>query len=270
MQSITGRVLFELLVGCGLAAALPIAASAADIHLCTTSCDPTPTPLLPGTGEATFQATINASLAANSTPVDDTFINETGTIIDDLSFDTTIDGGLFSDAVGQTVTIATQSTPTGDAAFTCGDILAGFFMDCSVTYTNEGTFGLLDYSFSGVTIPTPGQEISETLSNPSWANLDWGIPFCPQVPPSTPNAATLNAAATGACEAVGLGVFTIEFDGWTTTGLTGLSNGIPTFTAGYNVPEPSAALILLTELLLLAGVLAVFGRKLNWKRRFDL
>ena len=41
-----------------------------------------------------------------------------------------------------------------------------------------------------------------------------------------------------------------------------------TFNVPVNVPEASAVLILLTELSLLAGVLYLFRRRLNWKR-FD-
>jgi hypothetical protein len=38
---------------------------------------------------------------------------------------------------------------------------------------------------------------------------------------------------------------------------------------GFNVPEPSTILTLLTELSLFIGAIALFRRKLNWNGRFD-
>jgi hypothetical protein len=55
------------------------------------------------------------------------------------------------------------------------------------------------------------------------------------------------------------------------TGLpTVLYSSPPSFNNNFNVPVPeaSAVLILVTELSLLAGVLYLFRRRLNWKR-FD-
>lgn len=110
----------------------------------------------------------------------------------------------------------------------------GYFLSCSATLTEVNGVDYLDYSFYGVD-PT-------SLGNP-YAN---GNP-------------------TGNPEGIAPGdVFYVTLDGWT----NGFQN--LTLTNTFSVPEASSVLILLTELLLFAGVVALFGRRLRWTRRFDL
>jgi hypothetical protein len=250
MQSIARRVLFEVFVGCSLLAALPIAGSAAEIHLCTTGCDPTLTPIT--LSDDTLDE-VSAADAVDGTQTLE-FINLTGSIMDNLVFETTINQGL------------STATLSADGDFTCA-LDTGLFLNCEVAY-DPGT-GALVYDYYDVNAPnildTPGFVILEDFLGQGFG--DTGIP--------------------------NLGVFEVQLTGWTAdltdpnlaapTNPTGQLYGNPPGFSnnGYNVtnpigsgfvalPEPSAALILLTELLLLAGVLAVFRRKLNWKQRFDL
>jgi hypothetical protein len=229
MQSVTQRVVLKVL----LVAALPIAASAAEIHLCTT-CDPLPIPITLTNGA------LNDVQAADTTDGSLTleFLNLTGSIMDNLEFGTTINKGL------------STSQLEADNDFTCA-VDAGLFMNCAVAY--DPTTGALTYDYYGVNPPnildTPGFVIIEDIIGQGFG--DTGIP--------------------------NLGVFEVQLTGWTPDlsdpnigQLYSGPNGFPTFSNGFNVPEPSAALILLTELFLLGGVLAVFGRKLKWKQRFDL
>jgi len=118
----------------------------------------------------------------------------------------------------------------GDYSYTCS---SGYFLDCTATLNSLGD-GMydLDFSFYGVD-PYDGNGYSS--ENPS------GLP-----------------------EGISPGdTFYISLDGW-----NGDFQGV-TLTNSYSVPEPSVALIFLTELLLVAGVLALCRRKLNWKRHFD-
>ena len=230
MQFVTQRVVLKLL----LVAALPIAGSAAEIHLCTT-CDPLPIPITVTNGA------LNDVQASDTTEGGLTleFINLTGSIMDNLVFGTTINTGL------------NTAQLEADNDFTCA-VDTGLFMNCAVAY--DPTTGALTYDYYGVNPPsildTPGFVILEDIIGQGFG--DTGIP--------------------------NLGVFEVQLTGWTadlTDPVTGQQlysgpNGFPTFQNSYNVPEPSAALILLTELLLLGGVLAVLGRKLKWKQRFDL
>jgi hypothetical protein len=74
------------LVVCSLVAALPIAASAAKITLCT--CDPLPTLL-------TQESQLSDDVQPNGTgDVQYEFVNLTGSLINDLVFSTTIKTGL--------------------------------------------------------------------------------------------------------------------------------------------------------------------------------
>jgi hypothetical protein len=240
MQSLAQRVVLKFL----LVAALPIAASAAEIHLCTT-CDPTLTPITATNGA------LNDVQAYDTTGGGLTleFINLTGSIMDNLEFGTTIA------ALG-------SLDPTQEAAlasdFTCA-VDTGLFLNCAVLY--DPTTGALDFDYYGVNPPnildTPGFVILEDYLGQGFG--DTGIP--------------------------NLGVFEVQLSDWMPNFIdtnvsptylyggpdcTNCVNGFAPMQNSYNVPEPSAALILLTELLLLGGVLAVFGRKLKWKQRFDL
>ena len=228
----------KLLVVCSLVAALPVAASAAKIIVCST-CDPLPILL-------TQESQLSADIQPNGTDdVQYEFVNLTGSLIDDLVFSTYIDKQLST----------TMLTDDGD--FTCA-APDGYFLNCLVSY--NPTSGLLTYDYFGTNPPNsqdlPGVVIYEDVIGGGFGNT--GIPE--------------------------LGVFTVDLNGWT-TGLTDngtqLYSTLPTFMSGYNVsdsipngsialPEPSAALILLTEILLLGGALALFGRRLKWKQRFDL
>jgi hypothetical protein len=58
--------------------------------------------------------------------------------------------------------------------------------------------------------------------------------------------------------------FWIELDNWSGNFAT------VTLTNSYAVPEASALLILLTELLLFVSAVALFRRKLNWKHHLNL
>jgi hypothetical protein len=231
MMKCTGRpyLALKLLALCGLVAALPSGAFAAKIIVCST-CDPVPILL---TQESQLD---EVQPSATNSDVVVEYLNLTGTLIDDLVFSTQINAGL-SDA-----------TLEADKAFTC-DAPDGYFLSCAVTYNQNGT---LTYYYYGVNPPDyqdlPGVVIFEDILGQGFGNT--GIPE--------------------------LGLFSIELSGWTpslTINGTQFYSGEPTMSNAYNapvnVPEASAVLILLTELLLLAGVLYLFRRRLNWKR-FEL
>jgi hypothetical protein len=225
---------------CSLFTALPIAASAAKINICST-CDPLPILL---TQES--QLSSDVQLNGNS-DVQYEFLNLTGSLIDDLVFSTTIDENLST----------TMLTADGD--FTC-DAPDGYFLSCVVSY--DPSTGLLTYDYFGVNPPNyqdlPGVVIYEDIVGGGFGNT--GIPE--------------------------LGLFTVDLSGWTsnlTDPVTGtpLYSNLPGLSSSYNtsdaippgsiaLPEPSAPLILLTELLLLAGAIALFGRRLKWNKHFDL
>lgn len=252
MHSNGGGVLRILLV-CGLVAAFPIAASSAKIVICNT-CDPVPMPITPTSDP------LNNLQPNGSDTVTDEFLNLTGSILDDLSFSTTINAGL-----NPTVLAA-------DGDFTC-DAPNGFYLNCAVTY-DQASGALTTYYFG--------------VNPPDWHDLPVVVIFEDIVGGGFGNTGIPN-----------LGVFSVELSGWTanltdTTNPGGVGDdgvlygcypgqttpctnttGLPTsFVNSYNVPvnlpEPSAALILLTETFLLAGVLALFGRRLKWNRHFDL
>jgi hypothetical protein len=168
------------------------------------------------------------------------FVNLTGTIMDNLVFGTTITAGLTS---------TQQAALVADNDFTCSPG-TGLFLNCMVAY--DPTTGALDFDYYGVNPPSyldsPAFVILEDIIGQGFG--DTGIP--------------------------NLGTFTVQLADWvpnftdSKVSSQPLYSGFPTFVNGYNVPEPSAALILLTELLLLGGFFVLFGRKLKWKHRFDL
>ena len=221
----------SLLAACGLIAVFPIAASAARIVLCS-NCDPLPVPITQTSNP------LNDIQPDGSSQVNYEFINLTGSIIDDLSFTTTINAGL------------DPMMLANDGDFTCV-APNGYYLNCAVTYDSQN--GALTTYYYGVNPPDwhdlPVVVIFEDLVGGGFGNT--GIP--------------------------NLGVFPVELDGWTanlTDGDTQLYGGLPTFQNSYNVPvnlpEPSAPLTLLTESLLLLGALALLGRRLKWNRHFDL
>ena len=214
------------------------------------ACDPSLLPII-NPIPITPNSIQNVQPKGSSGETDYAFINLTGTILDNFAFDMTINKGLDE----------TLGAPTVAKTFTC-DQPSDYFLNCSVTY-NDFT-GLLVYQYSGVN-PPDGDPLDTEVGQQE------GIPSCPVLPGPTK---ITYPVATAACEALGgLGIFTIAVEGWTSSDSVGgvqLYSGLPKFTNAFNVPEPSAALILLTELLLLAGTLVVFGRRLKWKRRFDL
>jgi hypothetical protein len=234
MMKCTGRsyLALKLLALCGLVAALPSGASASKIIVCNT-CDPLPV-ILTDTNGALSQVQPGAADASGDLTVE--YLNLTGSIIDDLVFSTTINKGLS----------ASMLQTDGDFQCVAPD---GFFLQCSVDY--DSTTGQLTYAYYGVNPPnvydTPGVVIWDDLTNQG--SGDTGIP--------------------------NLGLFEIQLSGWTSslndpkTGQN-LYSSPPTFNNNFNVPVPeaSAVLILFTELSLLAGVLYLFRRRLNWKR-FD-
>jgi hypothetical protein len=235
MKSTGCGIVVKILLVCSLAAALPIAASAAKIILCST-CDPLPIPITP-TNNALDQVQASSTTGGDLSLE---FVNLTGVIMDNLVFGTTIDTGL-----------STQMLES-DGDFTC-QAPNSYFLSCMVTY--DPTTGALTYDYYGVNPPSfldlPGVVILEDVIGAGFG--DTGIP--------------------------NLGVFTVQMSGWNadlTDPVTGQQlygtpgNPFPTFQNGYNVPEASTALILLSELSLLAVGLAVFGRKLKWKHRFNL
>jgi hypothetical protein len=234
MQSLTRSGLFRISLLCGLVAALPIAASAAKIVMCST-CDPTPIILTQTNGA------LNDLQPDGAQTVTDEFVNETGTLLDDIVYTTTINKGL------------DPTMLANDGDFTC-DAPNGFYLNCAVGY--DPISGVLTYDYFGV-------------NPPDWQDLPVVVIF-----------EDLIGGGFGDTGIPNLGVFEIQLQGWTDS-LTDntdpsnpvqLYNGRPTLGGAFNVPVPeaSAALILLTELLLLAGVLALFGRRLKWNRHFDL
>jgi hypothetical protein len=241
MQSVARRI-FKLLLGCSLVAALPIAGSAAEVHLCST-CDPLPIPITLTNGA------LNDVQASDTTGGGLTleFINLTGSIMDNLEFGTTI-------AALGTLTSSQQAALASD--FTCA-VDTGLFLNCAVMY--DPTTGALDFDYYGVNPPnildTPGFVILEDFLGQGFG--DTGIP--------------------------NLGVFEVQLSNWMPNFIdtnvspgylyggpncTNCVNGFAPMQNGFNVPEPSAVLILLTELSLLVGILYLFRRRLNWKR-FD-
>lgn len=229
MQSIRGGLLLKTAFICGLAAALPIAASAAKIIMCST-CDPTVIPLTQTNGAL-------SDLQPNgSETVTDEFLNLTGTILDNIEYSTTINTGL------------SASMLATDQDFTC-QAPNGFFLSCAVLY--DSATGALVYDYFGT-------------NPPDWQDLPLAVVFEDLVGGGFGN--------TGIPEG---GLFEVQLQGWTsnlTDPDTGqqLYSGLPTLSGAFNVPEPSAALILMTELLLLGGVLALLGRRLKLKQRFEL
>jgi hypothetical protein len=242
MMKCTGRpyIALRLLALCGLVAALPSGAFAAKIIVCST-CDPLPV-ILTETNGALSQVQPGAADSNGDLTVE--YLNLTGSIIDDLVFSTTINKNLS----------ATTLEDDGDFQCVAPD---GFFLQCAVNY--DSTTGQLTYSYYDVNPPniydTPGAVIWEDINGLGSDNT--GIP--------------------------NLGLFEIQLSGWTGTlsdpnldtpqNPTGNIYSAPptltnTFNVPVNVPEASAVLILLTELSLLAVVLYLFRRRLNWKR-FD-
>jgi hypothetical protein len=245
MMKCTGRpyLALELLALCGLVTALPSGAFAAKIIVCST-CDPLPIPITP-TDDTLDQVQASSTVDGNLTL---TFVNLTGVIMDDLVFGTTINEGL------------SAAQLSADNDFTCA-VDVGLFLNCAVAY--DPNTGALNYYYYGVNPPsildTPGFVIIEDIIGQGFG--DTGIP--------------------------NLGVFSVELAGWTSDlsdpnigELYSGPNGFPDFTQNaYNTSltppagsvylyEPPAPLILLTELLLLAGALALFRRRLKWSKRF--
>jgi hypothetical protein len=146
-----------------------------------------------------------------------------------------IDAFTFDTSFVPTGSFSPPTSAEDPTEYTCSNPNGyGYFLSCSATLTEVNGVDYLDYSFYGVD-PT-------SLGNP-YAN---GNP-------------------TGNPEGIAPGdVFYVTLDGWT----NGFQN--LTLTNTFSVPEASSVLILLTELLLLAGVVALFGRRLRWTRRFDL
>jgi hypothetical protein len=232
MMKCNGRpyLALKLLALCGLVAALPSGAFAAKIIVCST-CDPLPV-ILTETNGALGDVQPGAADSNGDLTVE--YLNLTGSIIDDLVFSTQITAGLS----------LTQMETNDDFSCVAPD---GFFLACSVSY--DTTTGQLTYAYYEVNPPNqndlPGAVIFEDLTGQG--SGDTGIP--------------------------NLGLFEIQLAGWTPNlveGGTQLYSGTPQFNNNFNVPVPetSAVLILLTELSLLAGVLYLFRRRLNWKR-FD-
>jgi hypothetical protein len=241
----------SLLVILGFLVALPTVGLAGTlISICgKKACDPNPAqivnpiPITPSSIQ-TVQPTGNAQ------ETDYAFINLTGTVLDNFVFDVQINPGLDETPIAAKLLTTIFPCPAGSN---------DYFLHCSVTYND--TTGVLAYSYFGVNPPETGLAgIADSVANE--VGEQEGIPAC-----------TLGLWVCQNLEG-GRGIFTIGLTGWTKDLSAGdpttIYSGLPKFTSAFNVPEPSAALILLTELLLLAGVLTAFGRRLNWKRRFDL
>ncbi len=252
MQSLVRCGFLKISLLCSLVAALPIAASAAKLVMCST-CDPTPIPLTLTNGA------LNDLQPDGTASVTDEFLNLTGTILDDIVYTTTINAGL------------DPTVLASDKDFTCV-APNGFYLNCAVTYDKQN--GALTYYYYGV-------------NPPDWQDLPVVVIFEDLVGGGFGNTGIPN-----------LGLFEIQLQDWTDNltdsnpnvgdgGLlygcdlnnpspnncpnpTGLPTLSGTFNAPVNVPEASAVLILLTELLLLAGVVALLGRRLKWNQHFDL
>ncbi len=115
----------------------------------------------------------------------------------------------------------------------------GYFKNCSVSFDSipDSSNVELVYTYSGVNPP----DGDEAPGNPNGGEIG----EYEGIPPD--------------------GVFTIELEGW-----SGPLESLSLSTTYVLAPEPSAAIILLTELLLGGCILALLGRKLNWKHRFNL
>jgi hypothetical protein len=235
-------LVFNALAICGFVMALPVVAPASTKIIVCSSCDPPPVTLTASNGAlGEVQASTAAENGGNQTVE---YLNETGSIIDDLVFSTTINAGL------------SVSTLQKDGDFEC-DAPDGFFLECSVVY--DPATGQLTLAYYDVNPPN-------ILDTPGFVLLE--------------NIFGLGSGDTGIPEG---GLFEIQLSGWTTvlndpnlatpTNPTGQIYGAPPeLTNGFNVPVPEAStiLIFLTELSLLAGALFLVRRKLNWKTRFEL
>jgi hypothetical protein len=159
------------------------------------------------------------------------FENTTGEIIDSLTFDVTFTKGI-PDTNPQDYSV---DDPNNPASANCG----GYFLTCGATIDGN----TVAFTFSGVN-PADGDE------TPGQPNYDPEIGEQEGIPPQ--------------------GVFFIILEGWTSLGSDNFYDGVKFSNSFTTVPEASSAVILLTELLLLGGVLLIFRRKLNWKQRLDL
>jgi len=161
------------------------------------------------------------------------FENTAGSIVDSFTFETQIS---LSDYVNNFTGPGNGCLPTNSQGFDPN----GYFQNCMVSdipiNSQEVT---LVYSFSGV-FPPDGDELPQ-----DFPGNDGEIGQYEGIPPD--------------------GIFPITLEGW-----TGDLSSVTINTTYTVAPEPSAALILLTEFLLLAGFLALLGRRLQWNRHFDL
>jgi len=121
----------------------------------------------------------------------------------------------------------------------CDVTLNGYFLNCSALYNS--VTDVFTYSFSGV-YPPDGDE-----SGPSF---DQEIGEQEGVPPT--------------------GSFLIDLQDWNTGTLGSDLSSISLANSFTTVPEASSPVMLLTDVLLFAGVLALLGRRLKWNRHLDL
>jgi len=141
-----------------------------------------------------------------------------------------IDGFTFESTFAQTPSFSPPTSQQDPQDYQCG---SGYFLTCSATLTLTNGVYTLDFTFSGVDPQSDGNPYEN--GNPN--GLPEGI-----LPGDT---------------------FYITLVGWN----DGFQN--VSLTNSFAVPEASSALVLLTELSLLVGVVAIFRRRLNWKRHFD-
>jgi hypothetical protein len=160
------------------------------------------------------------------------FEDTTTSIVDSFTFEATITVSEESDF---------SCLPTITSGPDKGYDPNGYFKNCSVSFDPiAGSTNVeLVYNYSGVNPPDGDEAPTDYPKNHGEIGEYEGIP---------PD-----------------GVFTIELEGW-----SGPLKSLTLNTSYVLAPEPSAAIILLTELLLGGCILALLGRKLNWKHRFNL
>jgi len=160
------------------------------------------------------------------------FQDTTASIVDSFTFEATITVSEESDF---------SCLPTIQSGPDKGFDPNGYFKNCSVSFDSipDSSNVELVYAYSGVNPPDGDEAPGDYPGNDGEIGQYEGIP---------PD-----------------GVFTIELEGW-----SGPLKNLSLNTSYVLAPEPSAAIILLTELLLGGCILALLGRKLNWKHRFNL
>jgi len=226
----------RLIIACGFLAVMPFAASASRLVSCV-GCDPTPTVLtsLGGTGALDVALTSSPTQAFS-------YENDTGAVINSLEFDALIEMGLGDTTIVNGVITSGAADNTIFQNFTC-DQIAGFFQNCTITYTSST--GELSYLFAGTGSPLPP---NANINFGDWQGEEAGIPACPAQYASTP-AQCYDPSG----EDYDRGLFTVAFNDFNANPDYINPTSPPSFTGSYTVltPEPSYVLLLASGLFLL-------------------